>query len=287
MSNISEKLNIIKQAKDDIKTVLENKGIEVGDVGIQEYAGKMSEIESINDYFSNELLIGNSSSPGILKTIKKIPDNLTIGGTGTNVSYLFCNLVNLIDAPMIDTSLVKTFNNMCRSCSALKSVPLYDTSNAETMINMLYGCSALTCVPNFNTPKCKNFSYFLAYCTSLTTVPPLDASMAENVSYMLANDKKITTFGGLLNLGKAYTQPTANYSNYKFDVSACEDMTLDSLINILLGVYDLNLSYRVDEGGMLYTQQIVVGPANLEKLNATIEGNEAMFYAIHKGWSLS
>jgi hypothetical protein len=54
MSKISEKLNIINNAKNDIKTAIEEKGINVGDAGIQEYANKISEIEipDMNDYYN-------------------------------------------------------------------------------------------------------------------------------------------------------------------------------------------------------------------------------------------
>lgn len=56
MAKISEKLNIIKTAKDNIKTAIENKGVTVGNVGIQEYANKKNEIveetHDMNDYYN-------------------------------------------------------------------------------------------------------------------------------------------------------------------------------------------------------------------------------------------
>ena len=45
MSKISDKLNIINSAKNDIKTAIENKGVVVGNVGIQEYASKIEAME--------------------------------------------------------------------------------------------------------------------------------------------------------------------------------------------------------------------------------------------------
>ena len=50
MSKISDKLNIISSAKDDIKTAIENKGVSVGDVGIQDYASKIGEITGSEVY---------------------------------------------------------------------------------------------------------------------------------------------------------------------------------------------------------------------------------------------
>lgn len=54
MSKISEKLNIINDAKNNIKTAIEEKGISVGEAGIQEYANKINEIEipDMNDYYN-------------------------------------------------------------------------------------------------------------------------------------------------------------------------------------------------------------------------------------------
>ena len=44
MSKISEKLNTINKAKNDIKTAIENKGVTVGDISITDYANKINEI---------------------------------------------------------------------------------------------------------------------------------------------------------------------------------------------------------------------------------------------------
>jgi len=46
MSEISEKLEIIAEAKEEMKTAIEEKGVEVGDASITEYASKISEIKN-------------------------------------------------------------------------------------------------------------------------------------------------------------------------------------------------------------------------------------------------
>lgn len=91
-----------------------------------------------------------------------------------------------------------------------------------------------------------------------------------------------TTFNGISNLGKAYTQQTANYANYTLDLSKSTGLTHDSLMNVINGLYDLNLTYNVAGGGTLYTQQLVLGETNLAKLT-----EDEIAIATNKGWTVS
>ena len=87
-------------------------------------------------------------------------------------------------------------------------------------------------------------------------------------------------FGGLKNLGKAYSTTTsANYSSYKLDLSTCTALTEQSLINVLTNLYDI-----ATKG--CKTQQVVLGSTNLAKLTST-EGQTALSNAQAKGWTVS
>ena len=86
MNKISEKLNIIKTSKDDIKIAIETDGIEVGSVGIQEYADKINIMNTniANAYTAIE-------EKGVITTNAKNSDNLAstisaiqTGGTGSS-----------------------------------------------------------------------------------------------------------------------------------------------------------------------------------------------------------
>ena len=124
MSKISEKLDIINNAKNDIKTAIENKGISVGDVGIQEYASKINEMEVAtpitkglkidkfdSDGFSTEVTtVGMTAIPnyyfytyndnGLFKnlTTLNLPNNLTSIG-----NYSFYGLRKLVLTSLPDT----------------------------------------------------------------------------------------------------------------------------------------------------------------------------------------
>lgn len=78
MSVISDKLNIISNAKDDIKNAIESKGVAVGDVGIQEYAEKINGIESMPN-ISKGIIVRECDSNGFpteveLVGMTEIPD---------------------------------------------------------------------------------------------------------------------------------------------------------------------------------------------------------------------
>ena len=79
---------------------------------------------------------------------------------------------------------------------------------------------------------------------------------------------EITTLGGFLNIGKAYTQKSSIVSAYQIRLHICTKLTHESLMNVINKLYDLNLTYDVANGGTLYTQSIALGSTNLSKLTA-------------------
>ena len=97
---------------------------------------------------------------------------------------------------------------------------------------------------------------------------------------MFTNCNSLTTLGGLLNLGQAYdTSKSANYSNYKLDLSKSTALTEQSLINVLTNLYDIKTKG-------CKAQQVILGSTNLAKL-VSEEGQQALSSATEKGWTLS
>ena len=89
----------------------------------------------------------------------------------TSFSYLFYNayyMKALTFAKGIDTSKIKSFNNMFDSCSSLGSLDLssFNTANAETMDYMFGNCSSLVSldVSSFDTSKCTSFTGMFTDC---------------------------------------------------------------------------------------------------------------------------
>ena len=119
-------------------------------------------------------------------------------------------------------------------------------------------------------------NYLFYNCTSLETIPLIDMSICVNVQNDFYNCSALTNFGGFKNLGQTYlTTQSANYYEYKLDLSPCTKLTHDSLMNVINKLYDI-----ASKG--VKTQQLILGSTNLAKLTA-----EEIAIATNKGWSVS
>ena len=198
---------------------------------------------------------------------------------GTNFNSTFSSCYSLIKIPLIDTSKGTNFNSTFSSCKSLKKVPLLNTSNAKNMSSMFEGCVILEEIPQFNTSKVQNFQSIFWSCPSLKTIPKMDFSSATNILFFCSS-VSLTDFGGLENLGQAYsTTQSANYSYYKLDLSKSTKLTEQSLINVLTNLYDIKTKG-------CKTQQVILGSTNLAKL-VSEEGQQALAQATAYGWSIS
>ena len=218
----------------------------------------------------------------------------------TNMSNMFSSCTNLTTIPQIDTSNVTDMNNMFYNCTNLTTIPQLDTSNVTKMNSMFYNCTNLTTMPQIDTSNVTNMGYMFSSCTNLTTIPQLDTSNVTNMSSMFnsctnlttipqLNGEKLTSvastfvnceslenFNGIINLGQAYlTTQSANYNNYKLNLSYSTKLTEQSIINILNNLYDIKTKG-------CNTQQVVLGSTNLAKLT-----DEEIGIAQAKGWTVS
>ena len=265
---------------------------------------EIASIESgvdINEYLSDTITKGTSSSGGWLKTIIKLRSPLTIEGNSAEYMFYQCPLNEL---PQLDTSNVKDMTSMFDGCKNLTTIPQIDTSNVTRMNQMFYHCSNLTTIPQIDTSKVNSMTYMFGYCSNLTTIPQIDTSSLSNMAYMFYNCTNLTTipqlngenigilssafsgckslenFNGLINLGQAYqTSQSANYDYYKLVLTSSTKLTEQSIINILNNLYDI-----ATKG--CNTQTVTLGATNLAKLTST-EGQQALASATAKGWTIS
>ena len=194
----------------------------------------------------------------------------------TNFSSMFYRCSSLTTIPQFDTSSGTDFGNMFYSCSSLTTIPQFDTSKGTNFGSMFYQCFKLTTVPQFDTSKGTNFGSMFNSSIKLTTVPQFDTSKGTNFSSMFERCSSLTDFGGLENLGQAYkTTQSANYSNYKLNLSTCTALTEQSLMNVINNLYDI-----AAKG--CNTQQLVLGSTNIAKLTA-----EEIAIATNKGFNVS
>lgn len=197
--------------------------------------------------------------------------------------YMFADNKDLIEPLEFDTSNVISMYNMHQNNTNLVRGGNYNTSNLIRMGSMHYNNPNLIEGGNYKpTNKVWDFSWMYYNCSKLKKVIQYDASSAIEIASMLYGCKDLEEFGGLLNLGKAFTSKSNNYSSYTLSVNLSNKLTHESLMNIINGLYDLNLTYDVANGGTLYTQRVRLGGTNLNKLT-----EEEIQIATSKGWTLT
>ena len=198
----------------------------------------------------------------------------------TSMGYMFNYCGSLMTIPMLDTSKVTNMSTMFNYCSSLMTIPQLDTRKVTDMSRMFGNCNSLKIIPQLDTSNVNNMNTMFNYGYSLMAIPKLDTSNVNNIMNMFYQCLSLTNFGGLENLGQAYsTTQSANYRNYKLDLSTCTALTEQSLINVLNNLYDI-----ATKGCKV--QQVVLGSTNLAKLTST-EGQQALSNAQAKGWTLS
>ncbi len=218
----------------------------------------------------------------------------------TNMSYMFSNCSKLTEVPLLDTSLVTDMTSMFNNCSQLKTIPLFNTSNVTTMYGMFSGCAVidnlplldtskvtsmnstfkrcheLKKIPEINTQNVTSFNSMFYNCSTLYELPALNASKATDMNQTFLLCRKLTNFGGMLNLGEAYsTSYPANRQSCKLTLDDSPELTHDSLMNVINNLYDIKTKGCNPQG-------LVLGSTNMAKLTS-----EEIAIATNKGFNVS
>lgn len=222
--------------------------------------------------------IGYSGTPQTIidgfNYAKQISDNWD--SSRTNYSSYFRNNNNLMYMPLVDTSKGTNFQFMFNSCKSLTTVPQLDISKGDSGFYMFFQCSSLQAIPQLNTSNFTSFYGMFGQCESLHTIPELNFAKANDLQTTFGNCKNLKNLGGFLNLGQAYsTTQSANFSPYALYLNQSDNLTHDSLMNVINKLYDI-----ATKG--CNTQKLVLGSTNLAKLTA-----EEIGTATNKGWSVS
>ena len=208
--------------------------------------------------------------------------------TSMFATFYGCRNLTELDISNFDTSKVTSMEQMFRECEKVTELDVsnFDTRNVTSMAYMFYYCMALTelDVSNFDTSKVTGMQYMFGSCNTLSSLDlsNFDTSKATSIQYMFYGCTNLKNLKSFKNLGKGYTRTTTNYSNYTLDLSTLP-LTHESLIDLITnGLYDLNLTYNVANGGTLYTQSLKLGSTNLAKLTA-----EEIAIGTAKGWNIT
>ena len=241
--SIADKLTLLINTKQDIKSAISEKGVEVTG-GMTTYADAIRRIETGGGGGS----ISSIDIPVGLKfgnsTIRELPQlnldygyedgsymfydcdklgriegiNSKEGSHFTNMNHMFSGCIDLFYIPQLDTSKVTDMSYMfydCQLLTVLESLQL-DTSSATDMSCMYMVCTNINTIPLLNTSNVKNMTRMFEQCSSLTTIPQLDTSNVKIMGGMFQNCPSLTNIP-LLN--------TSNVENMSNMFSGCTSLT--------------------------------------------------------------
>ena len=273
--DINEYYNLTKKSNGKFISYIKN--IPLIDTSEYTYMGDMfnSYVSLITIPLLNTSKVINMSSMFYsCKSLTTIPQLDT--SNVTNMNFMFSNCDSLTTIPQLDTSKVHDMSSMFYSCDSLTTIPQLDTSKVNDISHMFNGCKSLTTIPQLDTSNVTAINAMFNGCKSLTTIPQLDTSKVNDISSIFYSCNSLTNLGGFTNLGQAYeTTQNANYGNYALNLSPCPNLTHDSLMNVINGLYDI-----ANKGVM--PQSLILGSTNLAKLTA-----EEIQIATDKGWGVS
>lgn len=304
ISNISVKVNKLSGlSKTEYDACLEiADSIEIG----VDYSGTTATADDILEgkiaYANGERLVGtlkenNSNATlegsigagawngpaGITKLITKIDAHLS---TGTDASYAFRQCEKLVEIPKnLNTSNAKNMSNMFLGCKSLVKVEqtetCLNTNKATNMTSMFQACDKLTTISDLYLPELQTMNSMFKYSGNLTTIGRLYVPKLTDLTEMFWNNTYLRNLGGWIDLGKGYTQKTEYYAPYTLALTTSTNITYESLMNVINGLYDLNLTYDVANGGTLYRQKLELTSTCKNRLSA-----EDIAIAEAKGWTV-
>lgn len=319
MATIAENLQTIIDIKQDIKTAIENKGVDMTNTPFTEYSTKIDEISSesifetinitqngiytptdgIDGY--NEIYVNITTPTEVLM----FPNGVKLAYTKTNeipnvfdfsnvtdMSSMFAYSAYLQTIPPINTSNVIDMGWMFDTCRRLTSISQIDTSKVNNMKYMFHSCNNLTTIPPLDTGNVTNMERMFYDCYSLQSIPNLNTSNVTNMDDMFYNCSKLQSIP-LLECGNVTNMSTIfGYSNLNklTNLGGFKDLKisvtykfLDLLPNLttesLMNV--INNLYDLTANG-LDGQSLSFGQTNLNKLNP-----EQIAVATAKGWTLT
>lgn len=198
MSQLIDNLNIIESVKTDIKTAIENKGVDMTGVSFPGYASKIGEISGGGGWDQKSITEGNIEIINLDNSASFVASNAFWDNKNIQI-------VNLPYATSVG-------NNAFQNCSSLKQVDLPMCSYIGN--GAFSSCSSLAQV---NLPMCSKIdAYVFQRCSSLKQV---DLPMCSSIVYAI--------FSGCSSLSQV-SLPVCSYIGYNA-FNKCSSLTQMSL----------------------------------------------------------
>ena len=265
MATIAENLQTILDIKNDIKSAIIAKGVSVADTdGFATYSSKIANIETGGDGFDfgtigyNTTL--NDSCNNKIKTEINLEHSISLynewntettsavslyshdieivyaplinTSNVTNMYGMYEDCENLICVPPLNTTNVYNMDSMFGNCKSLQTIPMLDTSNVFYFDNMFYGCSSLQTIPILDTSNAVDVAFMFQDCISLQSLPLLDFGNVTRISGVFAYSDitTLTDLGGFKNLKINWNDNNGLYR--------LPNLTYESVMNVINNLYD-------------------------------------------------
>lgn len=221
--SIADKLTLLINTKQDIKSAISEKGVEVTG-GMTTYADAIRRIETgggggdsiyvpiglkfgckrpngsynIPDFTLPKLILADGYTDGSYMFdgtfgLTSINGIYSTNSSLTDCRYMFRMCTDLITIPQLDSSNVNNMTKMFSDCHSLTNIPQLETSKVTTMTHMFESCTSLITIPQINTANVTDMDYMFWKCTSLTTIPQMITSNVTTMDYMFRGCTSLTT----------------------------------------------------------------------------------------------
>jgi hypothetical protein len=100
----------------------------------------------------------------------------------SDLSYLFANCHNLINAPSIDLTNVTDSSYMFYNCINLLSADNLNTDNITNMCSMFYNCQSISSFTFSSINEKSNINLMFSRCRNLTSIDILSNKIPEQIS---------------------------------------------------------------------------------------------------------
>lgn len=247
------------------KTIISNGTYKAVDDNLDGYSEVEVKTSGVNiwDYFIEQ---PPSNQGQFIYYIKKLPvvDTSNLRTT----QNMFSGFMNLQEVPLINTSKVTNMSYMFSNCSSLTEVPLLDTSSVTNMDDMFSGCSELTTIPLFNTSKVTTMNRMFSKCGAIDNLPLLDTSSVTQMNY---------TFNTCSSLKKIPEINTQNVTNFNSAFYRCWTLYEVPALNASkvtdVGQMFISCNKLKDFGGLINLGEayITSHPANWSSYKLTLK----------------
>ena len=195
---IADNLQTIIDIKQNIKTAIKNKGVEVADSdSFTTYADKIESIETGGELESITITENGRYTPS--EGIDGY-NEVTVSVSNPVESWELFEGVKFQQSkckqfPVIDCKNITDASGLFYVNSYLEDIQLINTQNVENFSTAFYQCSKLTSFPQIDTSKVKDFRQMFWQCSKLSSVPQFDFSSATNLSGLFGSCSALKSYG--------------------------------------------------------------------------------------------